>query len=360
MKAVILAGGRGTRLWPASTDNYPKQFHSLVSDKTLLQETYDRLNFLNPEDIFIATNESYIPLIIEQLPNIKKENIISEPAMRDTATCIGYAASYIAKKYEEEEVMSIIYADHLIQDNEEFEQKLKIAAQIAKEEKKITIIEVKAKFPNTNLGYVKIGNLDKTIGEVQVFNFAGFREKPDLETAKKFINSFSYLWNTGYFVWRIDTILAEFKKHLPHTYENLMEISSSIGTKNEKEITLNKYSECEKISIDYAIMEKLEHEKVKIIPADLGWSDIGTWESLHKELPADKENNVFKGDITSVNTKNSLIYNYLKNQKIAILDLDGITVVNTKNALLICPLSSSHRVKEVIKALQEEGNNQII
>lgn len=360
MKAVILAGGRGTRLWPASTDSYPKQFHSLVSEKTLLQETYDRLDFLAPEDIYVATNENYFPFIKEQIPQIKDENIISEPAMRDTATCIGYAATYIGNKCGNNEVMSIIYADHLIQNNAEFRAKLKIAAQVASEDKKITIIEVKAKFPNTNLGYVKIDGLDKTIDDVQIYKFAGFHEKPDLETAKKFINSFNFLWNTGYFVWRIDTIMAEFKKHLPATHENLMKIAQEIGKKNSKTKILNYYSACEKISIDYAIMEKLEPDHVRIIPADLNWSDVGTWESLYKELPADLNNNVIKGNVLAVNTKNSLLYNYLQDQKLALLDLDNIAVINTEKALLICPLRSSHRVKEIIEALQKSGEINII
>ncbi|MBU2524102.1 NTP transferase domain-containing protein [Patescibacteria group bacterium] len=349
MKAVILAGGSGSRLWPVSTDKLPKQFHSLVSNKTLLQETYNRLNFLKPEDIYVATNKDYVDLVKEQIANIQDDHIIAEPGMRDTAPCIGYAATILAKKTSENEVMCIIYADHLIQDTKEFQKKLKIAADQAKKEKTLNIIEVKAKFPNVNLGYVKIDKLDKTIDDVQIYKFAGFREKPDLETAKKFVNSFNYLWNTGYYVWRIDSILSEFKKHAPDLYSKLMKIKEGLGTDNEKQITKEHYNACNKISIDFAIMEKVNHNNVRIIPADLGWSDIGTWESLYKELPKNKDGNVEKGGFIKDNCKNSLLYNYENGKKIAVIDLEDIAVINTKDGLIICPRKSSHKVKDIVK-----------
>lgn len=350
MKAVILAGGSGTRLWPVSTESFPKQFHQLVSDKTLLQETYNRLNFLNPEDIFIATNERYVSIITDQLPEIPEENILIEPAMRDTATCIGYAATVLEKRFGPDEVMAIIYADHLIQNTEEFQKKLQIAGSLAKKDNTLNIIEVKAKFPNTALGYVKIEELQKTIDGVEVYSFGGFHEKPDLETAKKFVSSFKYLWNTGFYVWKTSRILSEYKKHAPQTYENLQKIQESIGTDSEQETIQKYYSVCEKISIDFAIMEKVDKDAVCIIPADLGWSDIGTWDSLHKEL-SDENENVIKGDVKTINTENSLMYNFNSNQKVAVIDMHDIVIVNTDDALLVCPLRSSGKVKEILKQL---------
>jgi mannose-1-phosphate guanylyltransferase len=274
MKVVILAGGYGTRLYPLSTVEKPKQFINLIGEKTLFQQTVARLDFLKPEDIFVATNKEYIKFVKEQAPEIPNENIFEEPAMRNTATCIGYAAIQLEKISGKDEVMAIIYADHLVRDKEEFAKKLKAAEKLAKEETTLNIIEVKAEWPNTKLGYVQIGKLLRKIDDVEIFEFKKFKEKPDEETAKKYIESGEYLWNTGFYVWKIGTILDKYKEFAPDTYEKL---------------TKNGYEKCENISIDYAIMEKLKPEEVRIIPATLGWSDIGTWETLFKELEKNGE-----------------------------------------------------------------------
>jgi len=272
MKAVILAGGYGTRLYPLSTKEHPKQFINLIGERTLFQQTIDRLSFLNKNDIFVATNKEYIHFIKEQAPEIPDENIFEEPSMRNTATCIAYAALKLSQK--EDEVMAIIYADHLVRDTDEFARKLLSAEILAKEENTLNIIEVEAKFPSTKLGYVKIGNLIKEINGEKIYEFKSFKEKPDEETAKKYLESKDYLWNTGFYVWKIKTILEKYSKFLPQTLALL---------KN------NEYDKCENISIDYAIMEKVDPKEVRILPAILGWSDIGTWESLFQELEKNKE-----------------------------------------------------------------------
>jgi len=272
MKAVILAGGHGTRLYPLSTIEKPKQFLNLIGDKTLYQQTVDRLSFLKPEDIFIATNSEYVHFIKEQTPEIPEENIFVEPAMRNTATCIGYAAMQLHERFGQEnpdEVMCIIYADHLVRDEAEFAHKLQVAEKVAQQENTLNIIEVEAREPNVKLGYVKTGKMLQEIDGVPVHEFLEFKEKPNLETAEKYLADGNYLWNTGYYVWKISKILEEYQQHSPNTYNKLQE---------------DKYEECENISIDYAIMEKVDPSEVRIIPATLGWSDIGTWESLFEEL----------------------------------------------------------------------------
>ncbi|MBT3864402.1 mannose-1-phosphate guanylyltransferase [Candidatus Peregrinibacteria bacterium] len=276
MKAVILAGGHGTRLYPLSTLEKPKQFINLIGDKTLFQQTVDRLNFLDPKDIFVATNQEYTGLVREQAPQIPEKNIFVEPAMRNTSTCIGYAAIQLSKRLsnstseqDPDEVMCIIYADHLVRDTAEFAKKLQVAEQVAREENTINIIEVEAREPSTKLGYVKIGEMLREIDDVPVHEFKEFKEKPDLETATKYLENGDYLWNTGFYVWQISKILEKYRQHAPETYNKLQE---------------DHYEECENISIDYAIMEKLDPSEVRIIPATLGWSDIGTWESLFEEL----------------------------------------------------------------------------
>jgi len=273
MKAVILAGGFGTRLYPLSTKEKPKQFLELVGEGTLFQQTIARLGFLSPSDIYVATNKDYVDLVRKQGAEIPAENILVEPTMRNTATCIGYAAMQIGKEFPHE-TMAIVYADHLVRDTEEFATKLRVAAKLANEEKTLNIIEVEAQFPNPKLGYVRVGELLREIDGIPIFEFKEFKEKPDMETAEKYQKSGDYLWNTGFYVWRIDTILEKYRKHHPDCFEKLSQ---------------NRYEECENISIDYAIMEKVDPSEVRIIPATLGWSDIGTWESLFTELEKDND-----------------------------------------------------------------------
>lgn len=283
MKAVILAGGGGTRLYPLSTPERPKQFVDLVSNVTMLEETIDRLDFLKPEEIYIAINKSHFDLVKELCPQIPKKNIIIEPDLRDTASCIGFAAAIIEKRHPGE-VMAIIYADHLINNKEEFQEKLHIAEQIAKEENTLNIIEVTAKEPNTNYGYVKLGPLNKKIEQTEVYELDSFIEKPDLETAKKFVESGNYLWNTGIYVWKAKRLLDHYKTLQPETYEKLQKMMEAYDTPEQEKVIQTLYPTLEKISIDYAIMEKVDPKEVRIIKADLEWNDIGNFEALYKEL----------------------------------------------------------------------------
>ncbi len=347
MKIVILAGGAGTRLWPMSHPEKPKQFQNLISDRSMIQETFDRISFVKPEDIYVSTNAQYEDFVRKQLPQLPEENLILEPSMQDTGPSIGLAATLIAKK-DPDAVMAIIYADHLVQDREEFEQKLYAAERLAQEENTLNIIEVKAKYPNVNLGYVKIGRMLGERDGVEIYEFKEFKEKPNYETAKRFLSSYSYLWNTGYYVWKVSTILAEFEKHMPKTYEQLMAIQNG-GSIAER------YPKCDKISIDYGIMEKVDPSRVRIIPADLGWSDIGTFSSLHEELAESPHANVTKGDVVAVDCEGTLLYNEGP-EKIAAFGLKNMVVVSADGFTLICPKEKSSDLKTLLNKLHNEPN----
>lgn len=321
MKAVILAGGGGTRLWPLSTPEKPKQFQKLVSNRTMLEETLNRVDFLAPKDIFIAINKKHLSLVKKLCPNISKKNIIVEPALRDTAPCIGLAAAIIKHRYPNE-VMTVIYADHLIQNKKEFFKKLRLAEKEAKKDF-LTIVEVAAKEPNTHYGYVKLGQQIKP----DIFELECFTEKPDEKTVKKFIKSGKYLWNTGIYVWKAKNLLEQYKNLKPEMYKILTKIAET-GK-------FSKYSNLEKISIDYAIMEKVDPSKVRIIKADLDWSDIGNWEAVWKELAKSPSENITRGKIKLINCKGCLVYSDTNEELTAIRQKNMIIVV-TKNGTLIC------------------------
>lgn len=345
MKIVILAGGAGTRLWPMSSKKKPKQFQKLVSDKTMLQETYKRVSFVNPEDIYVSTNAEYADFVRSELPNLPESNLILEPSVQDTGPCIGLAATLIAQK-DPNAVMAVVYADHLVQDEDEFVEKLKAAEALALAEDTLNIIEVKAKYPNTNLGYVKIGRMLSEENGIEVYEFKEFKEKPDYETAKKFLSSYSYLWNTGYYVWKVSTILEEFAKHLPKTHEQLQAIVA--GTPLE-----TAYPQCDKISIDYGVMEKVDPKRVRIIPADLGWSDIGTFSSLHEELAKNAKDNLIKGDVVAVESEGCLLYNEGDDQ-IAVFGLKNMVVVNAAGKTLICSKERSNDLKTLLSQIHQK------
>lgn len=341
MKAVILAGGGGTRLWPLSTHEKPKQFQPLVSTKTMLEETVARLDFLKPEDIYIAINQNHHDLVRKLCPQIPVENLIIEPAMRDTAPCIGLAAALIESRHPGE-VMAVIYADHLIQNTKTFRQKLQAAEQLAQYEQTLNIIEVPASEPNTHYGYVKLGD---QIAE-DLYELDSFTEKPDKATAEQFIASGNYLWNTGIYVWQTRDLLDQYQELQPETYQKLQQIIRADGSQTY-DATLNAiYPTIEKISLDYAIMEKIDPKKVRIFKADLGWSDIGTWEAIWQELPKNEHQNIVRGNVHLLDSQNSLVYGDTT-RRICLIGVENLIVIDTPQGLLIAQKDQSARIKEL-------------
>ena len=347
ISVVIMAGGKGERFWPKSRVNMPKQFLSLTSDgKSMIQHTVERLKELvKIENIYIVTNELYIDLVKKHISNIPNENIIVEPIAKNTAPCIALAAEYIAKK-DKNAKMIVLPSDHLIKFNEIFIDTLKTALDVVEEGENLVTIGITPNYPETGYGYInfkKAQNLEHNVYEV-----LKFEEKPDLEKAKEYLTSGQYLWNSGMFVWKVSTILENFKKFLPEIYKSVKRIGETIGTPNYDKVLKQEFLSIPSESIDYGIMEKAEN--IYVIPGNFGWDDVGSWLSLERINKTNQDGNVINGNVISIKTKNSIIQGTEK--LIATIGLEDIIIVDTKDAILICNKDNTQEVKAVINNLK--------
>jgi mannose-1-phosphate guanylyltransferase len=351
LQILILAGGIGTRLWPMSTRKLPKQFQPLIGKQTLFELAISRaLKLTDSKNIYIATNQEYTKLVKQQAAQISTKNIISEPAFRDTATCLGYAATILESR-NPGGVFAVMYADNLIREEKEFTKKIQAATEIASSGK-IAIIEVESTFPSTQYGWVEVGKKLPNIQGEKVFELKRFVEKPNLVRAKKFHASKKMFWNTGLYVWRIDVLLSKFQTHLPKTFARLMKIGDSLQKTEDSEKLIEKeYAACEKISIDFGIMEKIDPQEVAILPAKLGWSDVGSWESLKNELSLEKEN-LINNDYHAIESHGNFV-KINKEKFIALIGVKDLVVVETDDALLICKKEKSGEVKKIVQALEK-------
>ncbi len=340
MKVLILAGGHGSRLWPMSTSQKPKQFQKFINDKTLLQLTFDRHNFVESKDIFVATNQKYKELVEMQLPNLPKENIIIEPEKKDSAPALCFAMKILLDKFGEQETVSISPADHIISDNTEYAQKITLGHELCQKHNKFSIVEVKAKYANPNLGYAKIKDLFCEIQDTQVYTLDKFIEKPDLETAKEFLKSYKYMWNTGYFIWSLGKFFAELKLHANDLFNTTKNFDF-----NDIE---NSYSKYNPISIDYALIEKVTPSEILIIPAELDWSDIGTWQTLYEQLATDDNQNLTQGNVREINSSKNIIINQEDSKTIVALNVHDLSIINTDKAILVAPKKDSSLLKNFI------------
>ena len=301
--ALIMAGGRGERFWPQSRRNLPKQFLSLTDDgKTMIQLTIERISSLVAlEDIFIATNNDYKKLVLEQLPGIPENNILCEPVGRNTAPCIGLGAIYIMQRYGDA-MMFVLPSDHLIKFNSMFVETLQAAADVALTGNNLVTVGITPDYPETGYGYIKF---DPEKMEGRAYSVERFVEKPSLEVAKDYLVTEKYLWNSGMFIWKVSSILNSFKEFMPKTYECLMRIKCAIGTDAQEKVLKKEFYEMESISIDYGIMEKA-HE-IYTIPGTFGWDDVGSWLAVERIRKTNEAGNVITGNIITVNTNKCII-----------------------------------------------------
>lgn len=352
MKVVILAGGGGTRLWPVSRKSSPKQTQPFIGDKTLLQRTFQRQRLgFRPSDIFISSNHKSYPTIKRQLPGFPRKNYILETAKRDTAPAIGLAAAYISKQ-NPKAVMMTVGSDHYIQDERTYIRLLKLAEHtVEKNPDQSLLIGVRPTYPETGYGYVKVNKLFAQKGNDEIFYGQRFIEKPNLATAKKYLKSWDYLWNTNMFCWRVDYLLSLYKRFLPAHYRILMTIQPALGTKNEKRVMEREYKKMKSISIDYGIMERTK--RMLVVPASFGWADVGNWRAV-KDIIAKKDTeNVIRGQHLSVDSHDNLIYSY-SGKLIATVGLKDTIVIETEDCLLVCPKDRAQDVKKIVDQLEKK------
>ncbi|WP_310554853.1 mannose-1-phosphate guanylyltransferase [Flavobacterium sp.] len=347
--AILMAGGVGSRFWPVSTTDFPKQFHDMLgSGETLIQKTFSRLSKLIPiENILILTNEKYNHLVLEQLPMVKQEQVLLEPAMRNTAPCILYASLKIQKK-NQDAIMVVAPSDHWIENEDEFAENLQYCFDFCNEENVLMTLGIQPTFPNTGFGYIEY---DKTDNEPikKVFQF---REKPDYETAKSFLDSGNFLWNGGIFIWSVKSITQAFEKFQPKMNALFQKGIESYNTDAEKSFIEQNYALADNISIDYAIMENAKN--VYVLPASFDWNDLGTWGSLHEKLDKDQNNNaVVNAKVFLENASNNIIRSDA--DKLIIIDgLNDYIIVDKEGVLLIYPKSKEQDIKSIVQKLENQ------
>ncbi|REC68181.1 mannose-1-phosphate guanylyltransferase [Epilithonimonas hispanica] len=341
-----MAGGIGSRFWPMSTQKFPKQFHDILgTGRTMIQQTFDRINQLIPtENIYVITNQEYVDLTQQQLPQIPSENIVGEPAMKNTSACNLYMAKKIENVNPEANII-VMPADHLILKEKTFLDKLELAFDLASKNDYLITLGITPTRPDTGYGYIQfIQEKDQAVSKVKTFT-----EKPNLEIAKNFIESGDFLWNAGIFIWNTKSILSAFKKYLPEMLNQFNE--GEYNCDAEKEYIETIYPTVSKISIDNGILEKADN--VYVIPANLGWSDLGTWTSVYTNADKNDDNNAISSkNVLTYNSKGNVIR--IKNQnKAAVIDgLKNYIIVDTEKALLICPRDNDQLIKEYVLDLK--------
>ncbi len=342
---VIMAGGIGSRFWPMSTPERPKQFIDVLGcGRTLLQLTVDRFKGICPaENIWVVTSEAYADTVKEQLPEVPECNILKEPCRRNTAPCIAYV-SWRIKKLNPRANVVVTPSDHVVMNQVEFRRVIASALAFSAESDAIVTLGMKPTRPETGYGYIQADLSVSSARNKEVFRVDSFKEKPDLETAKKYIRRNNYFWNAGIFIWSVSTIINAFRVYQPSISQIFQGMMDVYGTDKEQEAINREFPLCENISVDYAIMEKVE--EIFVFPADFGWSDLGTWGALHEKVANDAYGNACIGnDIRLFETRNCMIHT-TQEKKVVVQGLDGYIVAENDNTLLICKLDEEQRIKQ--------------
>lgn len=354
--ALLMAGGKGTRFWPLSREEHPKQFLKLFSGKTLVEETHERVHSIIPnERVIIATSRILGPKIMQTFSFIPRDNIIMEPVARNTAAAIGYASMLVAQR-NPEAIMIVLPSDHYVADRQAFMDTLESATVYA-DTGVIVTLGITPTHPETGYGYIKFSDFvplqtgdDQPPVKYRARKIDEFVEKPDRTTAISYLSAGRYLWNSGIFIFRADLMIAEIERHLPGLYEGLQQLISLHDKPEKRRLSERIWEQLPDISIDYGVMEKSRHTLV--IPSSFGWSDVGSWRAL-TNFPTDERGNFESGKVVAMDSKRNVLYS---NQGLlTVLGLEEMVVVVTKEAVLVCPMDRTEDVKELVNELKEKG-----
>jgi mannose-1-phosphate guanylyltransferase len=342
---VIMAGGVGSRFWPMSTAERPKQFIDVLgTGKTLLQLTVERFGSLvQPENVWVVTNQQYAEIVAEQLPDMPQTNILCEPCRRNTAPCIAYI-SWRIKSQDPKANIVVTPSDHIVTNVQEFQRVVSECMKFTSDTDAIVTLGMKPTRPETGYGYIQANLAANSLRNKGIFRVDSFREKPDLTTALQYLKQNNYYWNAGIFIWNVNTIVNAFRMYQPSMSRIFESMRDLYGTPQEQQAINERFPECESISVDYAIMEKAE--EIFVCPADFGWSDLGTWGSLHVQSHKDLYGNACIGnDIKMFESYNCIVHT-MQEKRVIIQGLDGYIVAENNNTLLICKLSEEQRIKQ--------------
>lgn len=351
--AIIMAGGVGSRFWPRSREKSPKQLLRIFGEDTMIQATVKRIEkMVALDDIYIITNEVQKEEMLKQLPGIDPTHIITEPFGRNTAACIGLASLYIKQRCEDA-VTLVLPADHLIHDEDAFIANMTEAAQFAYDKKSLMTIGIPPNRPETGYGYIQV---KEQLKGTNIYRVNSFAEKPNYATAVRFLESGEFYWNSGMFIWRVDTILEEIKTYMPELFFGLEKIADAIGTSEYTQMVYDVYTQLKSISIDYGIMEN--SRKVFLVKSAFRWSDVGSWEEVYLLSEKDEKGNSFCGDVYSELSNDTYIYS--PDKFTAVIGVENLIVINTDDALLVCRRDQAQKVKQVVDSLKMQHKTNLL
>ncbi len=354
ISAVIMAGGKGERFWPMSRTHRPKQFLPLTQkDATMIQQTVNRiLPLVNKEDVLIVTNGLYQTLTLQQLPELKAENILCEPMGRNTAPCIGLAAAILQKRVGDC-LMVVLSSDHLIVDEQGFLNVLNTAISVATENENIVTIGISPTYPETGFGYI---HYDAQNIQNGVYAVEKFVEKPNYETALAYLATGEYLWNSGMFVFKVSTIMEQFKRFMPKLYEGLQRIVQAVDTPDYNAVLREEFEHFDSVSIDYGVMEHAKN--IYTIPGNFGWDDVGSWTAVGRIHDKDEYDNAIQGDVLALETNGCTIYG--GKRLVTTMGISDLVIVDTEDVLMICNKDQAQQVKVFLEALRNRGRHDLL
>lgn len=357
LHAVVMAGGSGTRFWPASRKMLPKQLLSLSSERSMLQATMDRLGNLVPaERQLVVTNRLLKDAVQNQLPNLPEQNIVGEPCKRDTAPCVGLAAAMIAR-IDPEGTMVVMPSDHVIADHERFQEAISAGSQLIDgDPTRIVTFGIRPSYPAESFGYIQRADQIESL-DIAAYRVEQFREKPDRETAKSYVDAGTYYWNSGIFLWRASTILDALKKNVPEMHAHLSRIAAAMDTDDFNDILEKEFTAIDGTSIDYAVMEN--YPNVVTIEAPFPWDDVGSWQALTRLHEPDAQGNTVVGSHLGIETGGTIIHAQ-PGHTIVTIDVEDLIIVQTDDATLVAPKHAEERVREVVKELEARNRSDLL